>query len=48
MTITIHRGANPIGGCVTEYEHEGRAFSQSKKLKITFLRPILRCFCILL
>ena len=23
MTITIHRGSNQIGGCVTEYEHNG-------------------------
>ncbi|MBR4130557.1 MAG: hypothetical protein IKU02_06505 [Bacteroidaceae bacterium] len=23
MTITIHRGTDQIGGCVTEYEHEG-------------------------
>jgi ribonuclease J len=23
MNITIHRGSNQIGGCVTEYEHEG-------------------------
>lgn len=23
MTITIHRGSHQIGGCVTEYEHEG-------------------------
>lgn len=23
MNITIHRGTNQIGGCVTEYEHEG-------------------------
>ena len=23
MKITIHRGTNQIGGCVTEYEHEG-------------------------
>ena len=23
MNITIHRGTNRIGGCVTEYEHEG-------------------------
>ena len=23
MKITIHRGTDQIGGCVTEYEHEG-------------------------
>ena len=23
MNITIHRGTDQIGGCVTEYEHEG-------------------------
>ena len=23
MTITIHRGTHQIGGCVTEYEHDG-------------------------
>ena len=23
MKITIHLGADQIGGCVTEYEHEG-------------------------
>ena len=23
MTITIHRGTDQIGGCVTEYEHNG-------------------------
>ena len=23
MKITIHRGTHQIGGCVTEYEHEG-------------------------
>ena len=23
MNITIHRGTNQIGGCVTEYEHNG-------------------------
>lgn len=47
MTITIHRGTNQIGGCVTEYEHEGRTF-HSRRRKITFLRPILRRFCIVL
>ena len=23
MKITIHRGSDQIGGCVTEYEHQG-------------------------
>ena len=23
MNITIHRGTDQIGGCVTEYEHDG-------------------------
>lgn len=23
MNITIHRGTDQVGGCVTEYEHEG-------------------------
>ena len=23
MTIKIHRGTHQIGGCVTEYEHDG-------------------------
>ena len=23
MTITIHRGTDQIGGCFTEYEHNG-------------------------
>ena len=45
MKITIHRGTDQIGGCVTEYEHEGRAF-QIQSRKKTFLCPIMRYFCI--
>lgn len=33
MNITIYRGTDQIGGCITEHEHKGRAFHSRGRKK---------------